>query len=164
MRSKGSPERTAESTGVVALGRLVAKLAVQARPEPYDLTTGGTGRRRLAEDAGMSVWAVGRMLRGETLPKPENIGGLAAALGVDEDLLLDTAGYRNRSVHAKAANQAVLSVANPPSPEAIADELGVTHSFVRKMLISSINEAMRLQREADQAEAGGDTGGTAVAR
>lgn len=112
----------------------------------------------------MSVWAVGRMLRGETLPKPENIGGLAAALGVDEDLLLDTAGYRNRSDRANIANQAVLSVANPPSPEAVADALGVTHSFVRKMLISSINEAIRLQREADQTEAGGEAGERAVAR
>lgn len=163
MRSKGSPERTGGTTGPVALGKLVAELAPQAQPEPYDLTPGATGRRRLATDAGMSVWAVGRMLRGETLPKPENIGGLAAALGVSEDLLLDTAGYRNRSDRAKPASQPVLSVANPPSPEAIADSLGITHSFVRKMLISSINEAVRLQREADQHE-DGDAGETAVAR
>ncbi|MFI2434752.1 helix-turn-helix domain-containing protein [Streptomyces sp. NPDC018693] len=160
MRSKGSPERTGESTGPAALGKLVAELAPKAG---YDLTRGSTGRRRLAENAGMSVWAVARMLRGETLPKPENIGGLAAALGVDEDPLLDTAGYRNRSDRAKSGNQPVLSVANPPSPEAIADLLGITHSFVRKMLVSSINEAVRLQREADQHE-DGEAGGTAVAR
>ncbi|PWI16074.1 hypothetical protein DI272_19285 [Streptomyces sp. Act143] len=163
MRSKGSPERTEELTGPVALGRLVAELAARAQPEPYDLTPGGTGRRRLSEDAGMSVWAVARMLRGETLPKAENIGGLAAALGVDEDLLLDTAGYRNRPDRAKRTNQPVVSIAQPPSPEAIADMLGITHSFVRKMLISSIAEAVRLQREADQNE-DGDAGGRAVAR
>ncbi|MFF5968150.1 helix-turn-helix domain-containing protein [Streptomyces collinus] len=171
MRSKGSPERAdeqsrpaAEPTGPVALGQLVAQLATEVRPDPYDLTPGSTGRRRLAEDSGMSIWAVARMLRGETLPKPENIGGLAEALGVSEDLLLDTAGYRNRSNRAISGNQAVLSVANrKPSPEAIADALGITHSFVRKMLISSIKEAVRLQSEADQHE-GGAPGGTAAAR
>jgi transcriptional regulator with XRE-family HTH domain len=161
MRSKGSPERTG-ATGPVALGKLVAELAAEAK-EPYDLSARSNGSRRLAEDAGMSVWAVRRMLRGETLPKPENIGGLARALGVDEDLLLDTAGYRNRTDRTNIANQPVLSVANPPSPEAIADSLGITHSFVRKMLISSIKEAVRLQREADQHEDGGP-GETAVAR
>ncbi|MFF0092796.1 helix-turn-helix domain-containing protein [Streptomyces canus] len=160
MRSKGSPERT----GPAALGALVAELAAKAKPEPYDLTQGGTGRRKLAEDAGMSVWAVGRMLRGETLPKVENVYGLAEALGADEGLLLDTAGYRNRSERAKRTNQPVLSVVNSPTPEAIADSLGITHPFVRKMLISSITEAIRLQREADQDEADGEPGGTAVAR
>ncbi|MEU7323313.1 helix-turn-helix transcriptional regulator [Streptomyces griseoviridis] len=159
MRSKGSPERT----GPVALGKLITELAPKARPEPYDLTPGGTGRKRLAADAGMSVWAVGRMLRGETLPRVENLYGLAEALGADEGLLLDTAGYRNRSDHAKRTNKPVLSVANPPTPEAIADSLGITHPFVRKMLISSIIEAVRLQREADQSS-DDEPGGTVVAR
>ncbi|MYR58857.1 helix-turn-helix domain-containing protein [Streptomyces sp. SID625] len=159
MRSKGSPERT----GPAALGKLVAELAARAQPEPYDLTAGATGRRKLAEAAGMSVWAVGRMLRGETLPKVENIYGLAAALGADEQLLLDTAGYRRRTDHAKRPNQPVLSIANPVTPEAIADQLGITHPFVRTMLITSITEAMRLQREADQHH-DGEAGGKAVAR
>jgi transcriptional regulator with XRE-family HTH domain len=166
MRSKGSPDRTGQATGAKALGELVAELAPQAKPHPYDLTTGATGRRRLAEDAGMSVWAVGRMLRGETLPKYENVCGLAEALGVDEKLLLDTAGYRNRSDRANGSKQAVLSIATtspPPQAEEIADTLGITHPFVRTMLISSINEAIRLQREADRND-NGNTGGTAVAR
>ncbi|MEU1853638.1 helix-turn-helix transcriptional regulator [Streptomyces sp. NPDC019990] len=156
MRSKGSPERT----DAAALGALVEKLATKAG---YDLQPWSNGRRRLAEDAGMSVWAIGRLLRGETLPRVENVYGLAAALKADENLLLDTAGYRNRSDRTKTTNRPVLSVANPPSPEGIADALGISHPFVRKMLISSIKEALRLQREADEAE-GGDPGGTAVAR
>ncbi|MFJ1606935.1 helix-turn-helix domain-containing protein [Streptomyces sp. NPDC088253] len=162
MRSKGSPERT----GPAALGKLVAELAARAQPESYDLTPGGTGRRRLAEKAGMSVWAIGRMLRGETLPKVENVYALADALNLDEEAqnrLFDTAGYPSRSNRVKGSNQPVLSIANPPTPDSIADSLGITHSFVRKMLISSINEAVRLQREADQNE-GGEAGGAAVAR
>ncbi|KQW13597.1 hypothetical protein ASD08_31020 [Streptomyces sp. Root369] len=114
----------------------------------------------------MSVWAVGRMLRGETLPKVENVYGLAAALGLDEEgekQLLDTAGYRQRPDRANRSNRPVLSIANPLTPEAIADALGITHPFVRTMLISSITEAIRLQREADQNQ-DGRPGGTAVAR
>ncbi|MEU6595406.1 helix-turn-helix transcriptional regulator [Streptomyces sp. NPDC046881] len=156
MRSKGSPERTEAA----ALGALVERLAAKAG---YDLTPWSKGRARLAEDSGMSVWSIGRLLRGETLPRIENLYGLAAALKVDEDLLLDTAGYPKRSDRAKVANQPVLSVANPPPPEEVADVLGITHPFVRKMLISSIVEAQRLQRESDQHD-DGQAGGAAVAR
>ncbi|MFJ5038028.1 helix-turn-helix domain-containing protein [Streptomyces parvulus] len=148
MRSKGNSDRTGHAK---ALGRLVAELAPKARP-PYDLTAGSTGRTRLAEDTGMSVWAVGRMLRGETLPVAENIYALAEALGADEGLLLDTAGYRQRSDRAKKVKPAVRSVNHPPTPEEICDSLGITHPFVRKMLESSISEAIRLQHEADQEE------------
>ncbi|MDX3360590.1 MULTISPECIES: helix-turn-helix domain-containing protein [Streptomyces] len=159
MRSKDSPERT----GPAALGALITELAARVRPEPYDLRPGGTGRKRLAEDVGMSIWAVGRMLRGETLPRVENVYALARVLGADEEQLLDTAGYRQGANRTKRPKEPVLSIANPLTPEAIADGLGITHPFVRKMLISSITEAMRLQREADQHH-GGDPGETAVAR
>ncbi|MFI9417987.1 helix-turn-helix domain-containing protein [Streptomyces werraensis] len=158
MRSKGSPERTG---GAAALGALVAELAVKAG---YDLKPGGTGRTRLAEDAGMSVWAIGRMLRGETLPKVENVYALADVLGADETRLLDTAGYRHRPHQPKQTQGPVLSIAHPLTPEAICDGLGITHPFVRKMLESSIAEAVRLQREADQNDKDGTPGGAAAAR
>lgn len=112
----------------------------------------------------MSVSAVGRMLRGETLPKVENVYTLAEVLKADEEHLLDTAGYRTSRPSAKRSPGGVLSIAQPLTPEGIADALGITHPFVRKMLTTSITEAVRLQREADQTSNDGGTGGQAVAR
>jgi len=154
MRSKGTPERT----GAAALGALITELAIRAG---YDLKDGGLGKTQLAADTGMSVSAVRRMLRGETLPKVESVYTLARVLHADERLLLDTAGYRTR---ADESAEPVLSIAEPLTPEGIADALGITNPFVRRMLISNIEEAMRLQREADQASNDGGTGGHAVAR
>ncbi|MFG3022261.1 helix-turn-helix domain-containing protein [Streptomyces sp. NPDC048254] len=76
-------------------------------------SAGGTGRKKLAEDAGMSPWSVGRMLKGETLPLAENVYATASVLGVDENQLLDTGGYRDKKEHPKKPQKAVLSVANP---------------------------------------------------
>lgn len=112
----------------------------------------------------MSVSAVGRMLRGETLPKVENVYALAETLRADEGLLLDTAGYRTPRTRADESTEPLLSVAEPLTPEGIADALRITNPFVRRMLISNIEEAVRLQREADQASNDGGTGGHAVGR
>lgn len=157
MRSKGSQERP----GAAALGALVTRLAIAAG---YDLRPGGTGRAQLSEDTGMSVSAVGRMLRGETLPKVENVYALAEALRADERELLDTAGYPTPRTRADKSLDPVLSIAQPLTPEGIADALGITNPFVRRMLTSNIEEAMRAQREADQTSNDGGTGGHAVGR
>lgn len=157
MRSKGPTERP----GAAALGALIYELALRAG---YDLRPGGTGRTQLSEATGMSVSAIGRMLRGETLPKVENVYLLAEALKVDEGLLLDTAGYRAPRRHTDGSPDPLLSVRQVLTPEGVADALGITNPFVRKMLISSIDEAMRLQREANESSDNGGTGGQAVAR
>jgi len=152
MRSKESPDRDA-----APFGELVSRLATQAG---YDLTTRGAGRRRLADDTGMSISAVGRMLRGATLPKPENIVALAGVLHTDLHRLFDAAGITLPD-HTKYDEPPVLSVPRSPAPEAIADYLGITLPHVRKMLISSIDQAVRLQREADHI-GNGDGGAVAT--
>lgn len=157
MRSKGHPERT----GAAALGALITELATRAG---YDLRDKGLGKTQLANDTGMSVSSVRRMLRGETLPKVENVYALAEVLEADEGLLLDTAGYRTPRTRADESTEPLLSVAEPLTPEGIADALRITNPFVRRMLISNIEEAVRLQREADQASNDGGTGGHAVVR
>lgn len=157
MRNKG-PERATEAA---AFGALITGLAISAG---YDLRDGSSGKLKLADDTGMSVSAVRRMLRGETLPRVEAVYRLADILGADEDQLLDTAGYRTSQPRQKRSDGPVLSVPPPLTPEGIADALGITHPFVRKMLVTSITEAARLQREADQHSTNGETGGHAVAR
>ncbi|WP_328434497.1 helix-turn-helix domain-containing protein [Streptomyces sp. NBC_00425] len=154
MRSKGSLGRPDDAG---AFGTLVASLAVQAG---YDIAPYGTGRRKLTDQTGMSASAVSRMLRGETLPKPENIIALARALKVDERRLLDAAGIP-LSGRTKQTDAAVVSFPQSPAPEAIADFLGITLPHVRRMLTSSIEQALRLQREADSVQ-DGDDGGAAV--
>ncbi|MFM9590798.1 helix-turn-helix domain-containing protein [Streptomyces scabiei] len=157
MRNKG-PERS--TTGAAAFGALITRLAEEAG---YDVRDKSTGKLQLANDAQMSVSAVRRMLRGETLPRVEAVYSLASVLGADEERLLDTAGYRTAQPREKRSVEPVLSVAPPLTPEGIADQLGITHPFVRKMLVTSITEAVRLQSEADQHTDGG-TGDHAVAR
>jgi transcriptional regulator with XRE-family HTH domain len=157
MRSKGPHERP----GAAAFGALITGLAIKAG---FDLRPGGTGRAQLSEATGMSVSAIGRMLRGETLPKVENVYTLAEVLGASEERLLDTAGYRSIRPRADGSPEPVLSIAPPLTPEGIADALRITNPFVRKMLVSNIAEAVRLQREADQTSEDGGTGDHAVAR
>jgi transcriptional regulator with XRE-family HTH domain len=157
MRSKGPTEHP----GAAAFGALITELAMRAG---YDLRPGGVGRAQLSEATGMSVSAVGRMLRGETLPKVANVYKLASVLRADEARLLDTAGYRSLQPREDGPPEPVLSIAQPLTPEGIADALGITNPFVRRMLISNIEEAVRLQREADQSSKDGGTGGRAAAR
>ncbi|WP_030672202.1 helix-turn-helix domain-containing protein [Streptomyces sp. NRRL B-1347] len=140
----------------VRFGELVSRLAAKAG---YDMERRGTGRVRLAEATGMSASAIGRMVRGETLPEPASYQRIAAAVGVPTRQLLVEAGILPSEGEHTCTNPPVRSVTNPPTPEAVADLLGVTAPMVRAMLIASIEQALRLQNET-----GGTNGGDAVAR
>lgn len=134
-----------------AFGAFVEKAATAVG---FNMEHGQSGRARLAEAAGMSVWAIGRIVNGEALPKPENFQHIAAALGLPtRDLLVaakilpegdDTTADTNRP---NGANQAVRSVAVPTRPETAADLLGVHHPMVRPMLISNMEQAIQLQAQ-----------------
>ncbi|UJV42905.1 helix-turn-helix domain-containing protein [Streptomyces sp. AMCC400023] len=156
MRNKGS-----ERSEAAAFSELITELATKAG---YDLRDKANGKLRLAADTGMSVSAVRRMLRGETLPRVEAVYSLAAALRADEERLLDTAGYRTSRPHEKRSAEPVLSDAPPLTPDGVADALGITNPFLRKVLITNAAEVMRLQREADQTDGDDGTGGQVVAR
>lgn len=146
-----SPE--AEPTQAQRFGGVVERLAKAAG---YDMVRGGKGRARLAEDTGMSVTAIGRTLRGETLPGLDKYQSIASALGVTPYDLLTEAGIIPREDHTNGAKRAVPSQNAPVSPETAADLLGVTNPTVRDMLITTMEQAQRLQRDLDRHGTGGE--------
>lgn len=150
----GGEQTTAERFGL-ALRHLASEAG-------HDMTRGGTGRAELAELTGASVQTVGRWLKGEVLPGLHQYQHIARAVNVTTSDLLREAGIIPRTEHARGANQTVgCRNASPASPEAAADLLGVTHPTIRDMLIPSMEQAQRLQRDFDLH---GPTGEGAVAR
>ncbi|MFD5788668.1 multiprotein-bridging factor 1 family protein [Streptomyces sp. NPDC127037] len=145
-------ETTAES-----FGRLVTELAIAAG---YDMSPGSSGRGRLAADTGMSVSAVGRMVNGKTLPKPNQIEHIARAVRTTTQHLLQAAGVISDGDWPEGGIPDVLSVTSqsPLTPQAAADAWGITDPMIRAMLIANIEHALRLQREVT-GQAAASTGG-----
>lgn len=153
MRSMDTPPGTAATR----FGALVTRLATRAS---YDVTPGAGGRAALARAVGMSPAAVGRMLDGKTLPMPNQFEAIAKVLGTDVRDLLVEAEVISRSAWPNDGGSHVRSAterSQPPSPEAALDAWGLTDPMIRRMLHSQINEAIRLQQEADRDTA--STGG-----
>ncbi|MFE0541058.1 helix-turn-helix domain-containing protein [Streptomyces sp. NPDC058891] len=144
-------------TAAMKFGRLVEQLADEAG---YDMGRGGNGRAKLAEATGMSVSAIGRMLRGETLPGPHQYQHIATAVNTSTNDLLIEVGILPREDHTDGAKVEVRSQNRPISPEMAADLLGVSEPTIRRMLIPSMEQAQRLQRDFDRRS----SGGTAMAR
>lgn len=167
MRSKESTDWRQEATATVArepkrtpnaeFGAHVTRLAKKAG---FDLTPGQAGRTELAETAGLSVWAIGRILSGEALPRPENFQRIAQAVNAQTTELLTVAGiippeeFKRNPTSASDTNEDVLSPGLPVSPETAADLLGVTHPMVRPGLVQYIDQAVRLQNELDRGPQG----------
>ncbi|MFD3978366.1 multiprotein-bridging factor 1 family protein [Streptomyces griseus] len=150
--SDGGPERIA-----ARFGALVTKLAIEAG---YDLTPRGGGRAALAQKIGMSPSAVGRMLIGDTLPRPDQFESIAAAVNGDVTNLLIAGGVLSANNSHNQGNSDVRSATSQSlslSPEAAADRWGITDPILRSMLISNIRQAIDLQAQADRAAAA--TGG-----
>lgn len=130
-------------------GALVRELAPRAG---YDLTPNTGGRTALARDAGMSKSAVGRMIDGKTLPMPHQFESIARALCTDVRNLLVAAEVISATSWPKDANPDVLSATSPSplSPEEAADAWGITEPMIRRLLLTHIREAIRLQRESTE--------------
>lgn len=118
----------------------------------YDLTTGAGGRAALARDTGMSASAVGRMLRGETLPRPSQFERIARAVHLDlHDLLV-----RGGVISPDSANDLSERVRSLPiTPEDAADAWGITNPMIRKILLANIMQAIGMQRDFEQEHTGG---------
>lgn len=100
----------------------------------------------------MSASAVGRMLDGKTLPMPQQYEHLARAVHAEVRTLLVTAGVISAQTWPKDPDADLLpatSPAQPLSPEAAADMWAITEPGIRAMLIGSVQQAIRLQNEAD---------------
>ncbi|MFJ1706031.1 helix-turn-helix domain-containing protein [Kitasatospora sp. NPDC088346] len=117
----------------------------------YDLRPGAGGRKALAEDVGMSQSAVGRMLKGETLPHPTQFERIADAVRVElRDLLV-----RGGVISAESANNLPVRVrSHPISPEEAADAWGITDPVIRRFLLATIAQAISLQQESRKEAAG----------
>ncbi|MGC4947803.1 helix-turn-helix domain-containing protein [Streptomyces sp. DT224] len=149
MRSMDTPR---EPTTAETFGQLVKELATRAG---YDMETGGSGRGRLAADTGMSISAVGRMVTGKTLPKPNQFEHIARAVGTSVQTLLQAAGVVSTGDWAERDVPDVPSVTtqSPLTPEAAADAWGITDPMIRPMLLGNIEQAIRLQHEATERKA-----------
>lgn len=153
------PEPTDDQTTAEKFGEVLTYLAKQAG---FDMDRGGSGRTRLAEATGTTVWTVGRWLKGETLPGLGQYQHIARALAVDTMDLLAEAGIIPQSEHTSDPNQAVPCRNQAPvSPETAADLLGVTHPTIRRMLIPNMEQAQRLQRDIDLHGASGEAASVA---
>ncbi|WP_228994771.1 helix-turn-helix transcriptional regulator [Streptomyces sp. DH8] len=150
-----SASATEPESAARRFGALVTRLAIEAG---YELTARGGGRAALAQRTGMSPSAVGRMLAGETLPRPDQYESIADAVGADVTDLLIAGGVLTPNkgrIHANSDVRSATSQSLSLSPEAAADRWGITNPMIRSMLISNIRQAIGLQEEADRAAASG---------
>ncbi|MEU6628343.1 helix-turn-helix transcriptional regulator [Streptomyces parvus] len=148
--SDGGPERIA-----ARFGALVTKLAIEAG---YDLSPRGGGRAALAQKIGMAPSSVGRFLAGDTLPRPDQFESIAAAVNGDVTDLLIAGGVlsaNNSHNHGNSDVRSATSQSLSLSPEAAADQWGITDPMIRSMLISNIRQAIGLQSQANKAAATG---------
>lgn len=126
-------------------GAYLTKLATDAG---YDLNPRRGGRAALAAEVGMSPSAIGRALKGETLPRPAQMEPLARALGAHLPDMLREAGLVTGGTSHEWPKTEVRSA---PTPEQIADQLGITHPVPREALILDIQHAIRAQERIDDA-------------
>lgn len=128
-----------------AAQRFGAYLAEVATRAGFDVTSGAGGRKKLAEATGMSPSAISRTLDGKTLPRPSQLEGLAKAVGVDVQTMLVQANVISGESWTERREPQVRSASL--NPEDAADIWGITNPMVRKFLLASIDQAIRLQRE-----------------
>ena len=136
-------DTASETTPAQRFGAVVHEAARRAG---YDLTPGSGGRLALARDTGMSASAVGRMLRGETLPRPSQFQRIAQVVHLDLHELLVRGGV----ISEESANDLSQGVRSPITPEGALDAWGVTHPMIRKFLLASIAQAIGLQQESER--------------
>jgi len=147
-------ETNPEESAAVRFGRLITQLA---RERGYDMSPGTGGRAALARDLeGMSQSAVSRMLDGKTLPMPSHYELIARVLHTDVRHLLVTARVISPDSWPEGSYPDVRSPNSPPlplTPEEAADAWGITNPVIRSMLLGNIEQAIRLQREAEGTQA-----------
>jgi len=132
-------------------GRLVAEAAQRAGK--YQ---GRGGQVALAEDTGMSPSAVGRMLRGETLPDPERFEAIAKAVGLSVgDLLIEAGIVSPESLSTPSQTRATGVGSDSITLDEAANALGIYDPVAREMLAATVERLRRIQdaeRESDDGE------------
>lgn len=115
----------------------------------YDVRPGKRtgGRKRLAEDAGMDIGQLSRLLSGERMPDTRFLAGLAQALGTTVDKLLsDSDNYPPQTAPRKQRK----SVGSPSiTPDEVAKSWGVDPARMRAMY-EELRKTPGATTEADQ--------------
>lgn len=131
-------------------GRIVAT-AVQ-RTGKYE---GRGGQILLAQETGMSASAVGRMLRGETLPDPRHFEAIARAVGLDvRDLLVEAEIVSPESLSTPSQTRATGVGSRSITLEEAANALGITDPVAREMLAATVERLKRIQ-DTQESNGGG---------
>lgn len=121
--------------------------AVVAAGYDIDNPRGG-GKKRLAENTGMSPSSIGRMLAGQTLPEPVHLERLAEVLGVSlMDLLVRSGVVSERA--GRAVKMPTPTPDVPLTPEAAARLLGI-RSPDRVQMFTAVAKTLADQEEADE--------------
>lgn len=147
--------RSGEETVRQRFGRIVADAA--QRTGKYE---DRGGQVLLAQETGMSPSAVGRMLRGETLPDPRHFEAIARALGLNvRDLLVEAEIVSPESLSTPSQTRATGVGSHSITLDEAANALGIFDPVARDMLAATVERLRRIQdaeRESD------DDGGTAA--
>ncbi|OII60890.1 transcriptional regulator [Streptomyces sp. CC53] len=109
----------------------------------YDLRPRGGGQTRFAADSGIAQSSVSRMLRGQGAPETRVLETLAKTLDVPLAEVLVAAGILTPDVLLAIRYQTPRT--NPLTPEAAAEELGITDPQ-KVALFVSMTETLRKQR------------------
>lgn len=140
-------------------GRLVADAARRTGKYDIDSPRGG-GKAALARDAGMAESAVGRMLKGESLPDPKFFEAIAGAVDLDvRDLLIEAGLVSRESLSTPFGSGATGVRSHSITPGEVADALGIHDPVAREMLFGTIERLKRTQPPTDEAA---EHGGTAA--
>lgn len=130
-------------------GRIVAEAA--RRTGKYE---GRGGQAALARETGLSESAVGRMLKGETLPEARHFERIANAVGLDVTVLLVEAEIVSpESLQPPSQTGATGVGSDSITFEEAAIAFGIFDPTGREMLRATIERLQRL--EAEDADGGG---------
>lgn len=147
----GARMRSGEETVRQRFGRLVADAAQRAGK--YQ---GRGGQAALADDTGMSPSAVGRMLRGETLPDPERFEAIARAVGLNvSDLLIEAGIVSAESLSTPSQTRATGVGSHSITLDEAANALGITSAVGREMFAAAVERLQRTERASEADDGGG---------
>lgn len=149
----GAHMRSGEETVRQRFGRLVAEAAQRAGK--YQ---GRGGQAAFAADTGMSASAIGRMLRGETLPDPERFEAIASAVNLSvSDLLIEAGIVSAESLSTPSQTRATGVGSDSITLDEAANALGIRSAVGREMFAAAVERLQRTERATEADDGGGAT-------
>lgn len=125
-----------------------------AREADYDIDSPrGGGKKKLADDTGMSMTTVSRMLSGERMPDPRYFAPLAKALRIHLNTLLVEAGIVPAETLTREHLQSVSST--PLTPDEVAESWGI-HDDAGREIVRTMYERLANRRNTDDRKQEGD--------